>query len=76
MFSFYWVRRRYDEEEMVCLCLNRSGFFISWRRGWGCWLFLMRGKGAKNDLLLSTTGANDDVTATERNFLDVFLGEG
>jgi hypothetical protein len=33
----------------------------------------MRGERAKNDLLLSSTGANGDLTATERDFLDVFL---
>jgi len=33
----------------------------------------MRGEIAKNDLLLSSTGANGDLTATERDFLDVFL---
>jgi hypothetical protein len=32
----------------------------------------MRGERAKNDLLLSSTGANGDLTATERDFLDVF----
>jgi hypothetical protein len=68
-----------------CLCLNRSVDFLFHGGGdgaAGCFFLekklfwkkkKMRGERAKNDLLLSSTGANGDLTATERDFLDVFL---